>query len=50
MNEFVLQFLLAVAQRSYNTPGPADSWPTSDEEDYNFDNKVKCSFVEVMFC
>uniref|UniRef100_A0A8C6MQR9 Ankyrin repeat domain 26 n=1 Tax=Mus spicilegus TaxID=10103 RepID=A0A8C6MQR9_MUSSI len=25
--------------RSYNTPGPADSWPTSDEEDYNFDNK-----------
>ncbi|XP_029391222.1 ankyrin repeat domain-containing protein 30A isoform X2 [Mus pahari] len=25
--------------RSYNTPGPADSWPTSDEEDYSFDTK-----------
>nr|XP_042130528.1 ankyrin repeat domain-containing protein 26 [Peromyscus maniculatus bairdii] len=25
--------------RSSNTPDPADSWPTSDEDDYNFDNK-----------
>ncbi|KAL6035835.1 hypothetical protein STEG23_034819, partial [Scotinomys teguina] len=25
--------------RSSNTPDPADSWPTSDEDDYNFDSK-----------
>ncbi|XP_028609315.1 ankyrin repeat domain-containing protein 30A isoform X2 [Grammomys surdaster] len=25
--------------RSSNTPDPADSWPTSDEDDYNFDTK-----------
>ncbi|XP_035312944.1 ankyrin repeat domain-containing protein 30A isoform X2 [Cricetulus griseus] len=25
--------------RSSNTPDPADSWPTSDEDEYNFDSK-----------
>ncbi|KAL1791058.1 ankyrin repeat domain-containing protein 30A isoform X1, partial [Sigmodon hispidus] len=25
--------------RSSNTPDPPDSWPTSDEDDYNFDTK-----------
>ncbi|XP_037060120.1 ankyrin repeat domain-containing protein 30A isoform X1 [Peromyscus leucopus] len=25
--------------RSSSTPDPADSWPTSDEDDYNFDSK-----------
>lgn len=25
--------------RSSNTPDPADSWPTSDEDDYDFDTK-----------
>ncbi|CAH7183908.1 ankyrin repeat domain-containing protein 30A [Phodopus roborovskii] len=25
--------------RSSNTPNPADSWPTSDEDEYNFDSK-----------
>ncbi|XP_076796502.1 ankyrin repeat domain-containing protein 30A isoform X2 [Arvicanthis niloticus] len=25
--------------RSSHTPDPADSWPTSDEDDYNFDTK-----------
>ncbi|XP_036037356.1 ankyrin repeat domain-containing protein 26-like [Onychomys torridus] len=25
--------------RSSHTPDPADSWPTSDEDDYNFDSK-----------
>ncbi|XP_029417814.1 ankyrin repeat domain-containing protein 26, partial [Nannospalax galili] len=35
--------------RRSNTPGPDDSWPTSDEDDYNFDNKnvPKVNFTEL---
>uniref|UniRef100_A0A8C6RVX3 Ankyrin repeat domain 26 n=1 Tax=Nannospalax galili TaxID=1026970 RepID=A0A8C6RVX3_NANGA len=41
--------LIVFVKRRSNTPGPDDSWPTSDEDDYNFDNKnvPKVNFTEL---